>query len=299
MSDKQLLQLDLNLLKVFETLFLEQNMSRTAEVLFITPSAVSHAMRRLREALQDPLFERQGNQMKPTSACIRIAPQIMENLNSLRKSLQQFTAFDPDKSEQQFTIAIHDALESLYIPPLHQKISTISETLSLSCVQMERGQLQRQLSAGQADLAIDVALPMQSPINHQRISDDNFLVLHRKSHEHEAIRLTRKAYLNGKHLTVSNRPSGRVVEDINLQQQSINRKIAMRCQNYQTAKAILKQSDLFLTAPELIARSLLDEDLHIQPLPINVPNIEIHLYWHENTEHDGAINWLKQQIISL
>ena len=160
MSEKALKKLDLNLLKIFETMFLEQNMSRTAESLFLTPSAVSHAMRRLREALDDPLFERQGNKMVPTSACIRIAPQVLESLNALRKSLQQFSFFDPTTSEQQFTLAIHDALEPLYAPELFQKLSETSSTLGLSCIKLERQQLQRQLSSGQADLAID-GLPMK------------------------------------------------------------------------------------------------------------------------------------------
>lgn len=294
MSDKALKHLDLNLLKIFETMYLEQNMSRTAESLYITPSAVSHAMRRLRETLQDPLFERQGNKMVPTSACLRIAPKIMENLSALRKSLQQFSDFDPQQSEQQFTLAIHDALEPLYVPALFQKLSEVSPLLGVSCIKLERQQLQRQLSSGQADLAIDVALPMQSPVNHCMLASDRFVILRRKSMQQK---LSRDLYVNSRHLTVSNRPTGRVIEDINLQQQSINRKIATRCQSYHTAKVILKQHDFLLTAPELIATSLLDDELVIDTIPFDVPNIQIHLYWHENTENDAAINWLKDLII--
>ena len=59
-------QLDLNLLKVFRSLYEEQNMSRTAEALHLTPSAISHAVRRLRDALGDPLFQRAQNRMVPT-----------------------------------------------------------------------------------------------------------------------------------------------------------------------------------------------------------------------------------------
>lgn len=295
MSEKALQKLDLNLLKIFETMYLEQNMSRTAETLFLTPSAVSHAMRRLRESLEDPLFERQGNKMVPTSACLRIAPQILENLNSLRKSLQQFSDFDPKVSEQQFTLAIHDALEPLYVPELFQQLSAVSSTLGVSCIKLERQQLQRQLSSGLADLAIDVAMPLQSPIAHRMIASDQFVILRRRSMQDK---LTREIYIKSRHVTVSNRPTGRVIEDINLQQQSINRKIATRCQSYHTAKVILKQHDFLLTVPELIAKSLLDEDLMIDAIPFKVPNIEIHLYWHENTASDAAINWLKDLIIS-
>lgn len=296
-------QLDLNLLKVFEVLFQEQNMTRTAEALFLSPSAVSHAIKRLREALGDPLFERQGNQMKPTSACLRIAPIIFEQLVSLRKSLQQFSVFDPQSAEQTFTIAVHDALESLFIPTLLAKIKSTSAKLGLSCIQLDRPNLTRQLATGIADVAIDVAMPLKRPIQHQKLSEDKFVVMmginQTQNHQTQKNELSKAAYLEREHLTVSNRPSGRVVEDIDLQRQSINRHVAMRCQSYHTAKAILKQTDLLLTLPSSIALMLKDQDLEILPLPITVPSIETHLYWHENTMQDSAINWLKEQIVTV
>ena len=296
MNEKTLQKLDLNLLKVFETMYQEQNMTRTAESLFLTPSAVSHAMRRLREALGDPLFERQGNRMQPTSACVRIAPTILENLNSLKTALRQFADFDPEASEQQFTLAIHDALEPLFIPRLLQTLQRFSPKLRLACSKLQRHQLQRQLSSGQADLAIDVALPMQRPIEHCPIATDRLVILRRRA---MAVSMSKATYTSANHVTVSNRPTGRVMEDINLQQQSIHRKVAIRCQSYHTAKALLKQDDYLLTVPQLIAQSLIDDTLVIDEIPFAVPAIEIHLYWHENANSDNAIRWFKEQVISL
>ena len=63
--------MDLNLLRVFETVYREQHLTRAAEALALTPSAVSHALRRLREQLGDPLFVRDGKLMRPTPACLR------------------------------------------------------------------------------------------------------------------------------------------------------------------------------------------------------------------------------------
>lgn len=83
-------KLDLNLLKIFASIYQEQNMSRTAELLHITPSAVSHALKRLREALDDPLFVRSNNQMLPTSVCQQMAPLIIDNLSRLRQILQHW-----------------------------------------------------------------------------------------------------------------------------------------------------------------------------------------------------------------
>lgn len=298
MKESSLQQLDLNLLKVFEVLYAEQNMTRSADVLFMTPSAVSHAIKRLRDALQDPLFERKGTKMLPTPVCRRIAPQLLSHLSGLRTTLQQFTEFRPAETPYTFRISIHDALESLYIPTLFDQLQTTSRDLYLSCIQLDRQQVQRQLASGQIDVAIDVALPIQAPINHMHLSSDKFAVLASRTHV-DSNELTKEDYLVAQHIAVSNRPTGRVIEDIHLQQLGLNRNIVLRCQNFHTAKALLKDSKRLLTAPISIAQMLLEEDLLLFPIPIALPEIDIHLYWHKQTENDSATQWLRRQIFSM
>ncbi len=53
-------RLDLNLLRVFDAVFRERHLTRAAQALALTPSAVSHAVRRLREHVGEPLFVREG-----------------------------------------------------------------------------------------------------------------------------------------------------------------------------------------------------------------------------------------------
>ena len=78
---------------MYESIYQEQNMSRAADVLHITPPAVSHALKRLREYLCDPLFQRSNNRMLPRPACQRMAPQIIDNLTRLRQILQYWGEF--------------------------------------------------------------------------------------------------------------------------------------------------------------------------------------------------------------
>lgn len=298
MKEASLSQLDLNLLKVFEVLYVEQNMTRAAEVLFMTPSAVSHAMKRLRAALQDTLFERKGHKMLPTPTCRRIAPQILGHLSGLRTTLQQFTEFSPQESPYTFRISIHDALESLYIPPLFAQLQAISPGLRLHCIQLDRQQVSRQLASGQVDVAIDVALPVQAPINHVHLSSDSFVVLG-NTRFYKAATMDEHTYLSASHIAVSSRPSGRVIEDIHLQKLGIERDIALRCQNFYSAKAQLTESDLLLTAPISIASAIIDEPIRMWQIPINVPQIDVHLYWHKQTEQDSVTKWLREQIMSM
>ena len=290
-------QLDLNLLKVFECLYLERNMSSAAKILFISPSAVSHAVKRLRSALNDELFVRQGQTMQPTVLCQQLAPKLIETLNSLRQVLLTAGEFDLTKTTQTFNLAIHDALEPLVVPELHQTLMSQAPLASMTSVKIDRSDMARQLTTNQIDAAIDIALPIKLPIRHLVLSSDRFAVL--LSREHQlGKKLSEQDYLKQKHLVVSSRAIGNVLEDFAFLQLGINRQIDMRCQNYLTAKSLLKSSNLLLTLPKIIANQLLDDDLQLLELPIDLPPVVTHLYWHQNTEQDAAQTWFRDKVQS-
>lgn len=289
-------QLDFNLLKVFECLYQERNMSLAAKLLFISPSAVSHAIKRLRLALNDELFVRQGQLMQPTPACQRMAPQLLDALEKLRQILQACGDFDLSRTSQTFKLAIPDALESLILPKISQVLMAEAPSAKLNSTKLVREDMQRKLSANQIDIAIDIALPHKTPIKHLKLSSDKFCVLHSK-HHHLVEHITPDDYLLARHIAVSNRASGAVVEDYALLQQGINRSISVRCQSYQAAKELLKVSDHLLTVPSLIANKLLDNELVIKQLPYTIPPVSTHLYWHQNTDQDDALVWLRKKIV--
>lgn len=297
-DQKRIQQLDFNLLKVFESLYLEQNMTRTAEQLHITPSAVSHAVKRLRECLQDPLFERSSNRMLPTAACQRMAPLIIDNLSRLRQILQQWGEFEPSTSTHHFRIALHDALEPSILPRLADVLHQQAPQVTFASVKVERGQLTRELASGHVDVAFDVALPIKPPVLHRKLIDESFCILLNAKHQlNDNLNSTR--YFNARHISVSNRASGAAIEDLMLQEQGLARKIAIRCQNFYAAKEILKGSDLLLTLPTRLAMRLCDAQLRILPLPFDFPSVSTHLYWHRNTEQDAALQWFRDRLFAL
>jgi len=310
---RQFQQLDLNLLKVFEALYIEQNMTTVAQTLHITPSAVSHAIKRLRSAMhasysqhqiaaqpgdskEDPLFVRKGQQMQPTVLCQRIAPKLIANLQQMRTILQQGGKFDPLTTEQTFTIAIPNALESLFMPALYQQLAPKLPQAQFACINLQREHIARQLATREVDMAIDVARAIESPIMHKKLSSDPLVVLCRTGRKS----LSLNEYLAAQHVVVSHRPIGRVLEDFALLQQGHNRQVTLRCQNYQTARDIVTQSDLLLTLPSLLAKNLITPDyaesLECHALPVAIADIETHIYWHDTAGEDEAMHWLREQI---
>jgi len=293
---KRLQQLDLNLLKVFQTLYQEQSMTRTAEVLHITPSAVSHAIKRLRDALGDPLFLRSKNKMLPTPTCQRMAPLIIDNQTRLQRILQQWGEFEASVSEHHFRIGMHDSLEPVIAPQLTNLFAKIAPKAGFSSIKVDRTNLVGDLAAGHIDVAIDVALPMSLALQRYELVNSEFVVLLRKQHS-LLNDLNHQNYFAANHLTVSNRPTGVTAEDSLFQKKGLERHSNVRCQSYWAAKEILRTSDLLLTLPAVLARHLIDPSLAIVPTPFKLPMFASNLYWHSNSQDDPAMNWLRSLFI--
>jgi DNA-binding transcriptional LysR family regulator len=255
-------------------------------------------LKRLRECLDDPLFQRSRNRMLPTPACQRMAPLIIDNLTRLRQILQHWGEFQPDTSQHHFRIGMHYALEPYILPLLTKKLLAHAPNTTFASVKVDREHLTRELGAGHIDMAFDVALPIKPPVLHKKLNNDEFCVLLRKSHP-LANNLSQSAYFSAKHIGVSNRPSGAAAEDLLFQQQGLAREISIRCQNYAAAKAMVEQSDYLLTLPRQLALQLPRQGVQLCPLPFEGSHIETHLYWHKNTEQDAALSWLREQLYGL
>jgi len=295
-DNKRIHQLDLNLLKVFKTLYSEQNMTRAADLLHLTPSAVSHAVKRLRFALDDELFVRSQNKMVPTPACQRMAPTIIDNLTRLQQALQQWGTFDAETSDYHFHIGMHDALEPSIVPQLAKLLSRRAPNVGFSSIKLDRANIERELGSGNMDLAIDVAVPVKAPVKRLEIFAAGFRVLMRQDHPY-ADQLTKKNYLDATHITVSNRPNGMTAEDSLFQDKGVERQSQIRCQNYFAAREVVRDSDQILTVPKLLAMRLVNKGLVMMPVPFDLSPFPTSLYWHEHTEGDAALQWLRDLII--
>jgi len=77
----------------------------------------------------------------------------------------------------------------------------------------------------------------------------------------------------------------------------LQRRIRLRCQHYFAACRVASQTDLALTMPERLARVVNQQfGNQMLPFPLQMPSLDIHLYWHANVDNDPASIWLRGQI---
>ncbi len=294
MHENNLARLDLNLFVVFEAIYREGSISRAARGLNLTQPAVSHALGRLRDRLQDPLFVRRGNQMVPTPRARALAEPVREALSGLQHCLAGEGAFDPATARRGFSLGLRDGLEACILPPLIRYLEQQAPGIDISSLTVARRDMVQELAAGRLDLAMDVQLPTGDDIRQQALLEVPLVVLMRRDHPLAAGGLTLKRYLAARHVLVSSRRRGPGLEDFGLAQAGYLRTLALRCQHYQAALEVVAATDLLLTLPEMLAQRLADgQRFLIRRLPVALPAMALYLYWHRDQDNDAAHQWLR------
>lgn len=291
-------KVDLNLFIVLEAIYAEGSITRASLKMNLTQPAISHALNRLRQLFDDPLFERQGHVMTPTPLTRSIIDQVRRALRGFEVTLSGAAHFDPASSERSFSLAVRDVLEASVLPGLMAGISAAAPSATLNTLQVSRRELESELAAGTLDAAIDVLLPLPNEVRRAQLAGDQTVVLVRRGHPLVKRRaLTLDTYLEMAHIQTSSRRRGPGLEDVELSRQGLQRKIRLRCQHYFAACRVVSQTDLALTMPDRLARIVNQQfNNQILALPLAMPSLDVYLYWHANVDNDPANTWLRAQI---
>ena len=276
-------RVDLNLLVVLDAIVAEGGVSRAAERLNLTQPAVSHALARLRELFDDPLFVREGRNLAPTAltkapgraaAPVAAGPRYADRAG---RELRSGTERDG------FTVSMRDPMEVLILPRMMKRFARAAPRIDLRTVQVRRRGIETGLADGTLDAALDVALPLSERIHRQRVSADRFVVAARKAHPRVRPGFTLATYLAEKHVMVTSRRRGPGAEDIELGQHGQRRHVSLRCRNYLAAFRVVAGSDLVLTMPARYAPLLAAGSAAVRALamPLRMPTLDLFLYWHD------------------
>lgn len=284
---------DLNLLAVFDVVYRERNLTRAARILSLSQSAVSHALARLRERLGDPLFQRQGRGVVPTPRAEALAPDIQAALARLEEALRPGRGFEPARDLRRATIAMPDELEPFVLPQLAATLRAAAPEAVLASVRLDRAGMRSDMAAGRVDLCIDVGRPTDPDVRHALWRQHRFCVASARPR-----RLSAESYLASEHITVSSRRTGTTIEEFLLGQLGLQRRVALRCQNYEAACRVVAASELLLTMPRAYAELLREvTGIRILSMPIALPTIDLHLFWHRQSDSSPVKRWLREFLL--
>ena len=188
-------RIDLNLLAIFDTIYAEGSITRASRRLNLSQPAISHALGRLRQMIDDPLFTRHGRLMMPTPLARRMIEPIRQSLQTIEATLTKRDPFAPATAVKHFTVGTRDVLEAAILGALMRNVAAAVPRITISSVRAERRELERELSAGTLDAAIDVLLPLPEEVRRERLGTEWLTVVARRRHPNVGRRLTLKTYL--------------------------------------------------------------------------------------------------------
>ncbi|MBP0594422.1 LysR family transcriptional regulator [Paraburkholderia sp. LEh10] len=289
-------KLDLNLFVVFEAIYDKRNLTRAAEMLFITQPAVSNALARMRKAFDDPLFVSTPSGMVPTPLSENIIGRVREALQLLETSATEGDVFVPAAAERTFRLSMPDLTEAILLPALGEVLQQQAPGMRIESYFTPRSELAAALATGKIDFAIDVPLVHDPQLHQAPLGSDRYACMLRHDHPFAGDTLTMDDYLALGHIQVSSRRQGSGLVDAELHKLGKRRQMQMRVQHYMVAPLIALRTDLALTAPvQLLQRY----DARILELPFPLANVEWHLYWHRSGEQDQANRWVRGEVIRL
>lgn len=287
-------RLDLNLLQVLEAIHDEGGVTRAAERLNLSQSAISHSLARLRLLFGDPLFARDGRRLAATPLMRSLIGPLRQGLQSLDLLVANAGRFDPETAEAQYTISLRDPTETLMLPAIMSRIAKKTRRVDLRTVQVRRRNVETALANGTVSLAIDIALPLSDNVRRQKLAADRLVVVARRGHPALRHGLTLETYLTQQHVMVTSRRQGPGLEDVELSKRGLKRHVRLRCRNYLAALRAVAETDLMLTMAERYA-TILTPGLRSQtvPVPFRTPTLDLYLYWHASADGDAANRWLR------
>jgi len=289
-------KIDLNLFVVFDALYRERSVSRTAMVLNLSQPAVSNALARLRNTFDDPLFVRVKGGVAPTPIADTVVDDVRKALTLLKRSIEVSAGFNPTSSDKTFQLGMNDLAESLLLPKLRLHLREVAPKVSVTSYYVDRRAGAEELKSGLIDLMVDAPLIDTSDLGSKPLSSLPYVVAMRRDHPLTGRPLSVEDYLESEHIHVSSRRKGAGQTDLALHSMGLDRTVKMRVQNFLVAARITLETDLLWTVPKVLADAL---PLHRTELPFRVEPMRLYMFWHKQAKDDPSNIWIRETIAQL
>ncbi len=298
MADLQ--HLDLNLLRVFDAVARERHVTRAAEKLNLSQPAVSNALARLRQSLNDELFLRRPGGVEPTSLALSLAGPVGEVLDRLRQTLAVHAPFDPATTDRIFTVAFSEYAEVVLAPQLLEVMAKDAPRALLAVRHADRTNAQDLLESGEAEMAVAVLPEPPALYTRVRLLPEAFLTLMRAGHALAEGPLTLERFTAYPHLLHSANGSRDGALDGPLNDAGFPRRLGAVVGHLGVVPEILARTDMVMTLSARLAMRMSEAyGLAVRPCPVEIKHTRLSLVFHRRFEADSGHAWLRRTLLAV
>ena len=288
---------DLNLLPVLLVMMEERNVTRAAERLGITQPALSNALNRLRETLNDPLFIRERYGMRPTPKAEQLAQVVGAALSSIDKVILGQQDFDPLNATRLFTLAPNSYVEFIMMPAIVARLRSCAPGIRLRLTPFGNDVTETGVISGNTDMVLGRIVEPPDNLVVQHLMNEGLACVIRADHPLVGEKLSAEQYEQLKHVNVL--PPGRMRAGLYqaLEQRGLRRQVAVSVTHFLAVPEMIAVTDYCATLPRLICQHLSrDERLRIVPAPVDLGTFPVEMGWHARYRDDPAHRWFRTLI---
>lgn len=290
---------DLNLLRLFDTVYRTRNISRAAEQLGMSQPATSQALTRLRTALGDHLFERTPGGVRPTPRAERLAHSVQAGLALLEAGLDDEDAFDPRTSSAELRLHLTDIGEARFLPALMAELQRSAPGMQVKTTAWPKEQIPQALDNGLIHFAIGFLPEVENTAKVELLTDRYVLVMRAG---HPLADAVGRRSLSLDHLrrldlvsVQSHVQTLRILHSLDL-----DKRIRLLTSTFLALPAIVRDTDLAVLMPEAIATGFEPaERFRIVEARLPAGDFTVALHWSRRHEHAPMQGWARELLVRL
>lgn len=289
---------DLNLLVMFDALMETRSVSAAAALLFIGQPAASHALARLRELFQDPLFVRSGGGMSPTPRALALAGTVRDILGQAQAAIAAAPLFEPARAQGHLRLAMPDSLEALLLPDLLERLRQEAPGLEVQVLALPARRLTEALDQGEIDLAIAGVLPpLHEWHEHELLLEAEFDCVYAPAQLGLPDVLGLAELAQQRHLvTTYTAELGSRLEAV-LEEAGLQRPVGAAVSGLLAIPPILKRLPYVSVLPSLLS-SVLSQDPALRLVPLSIEGLRspVLMLWHRRLSADPLQGYLRSRV---
>lgn len=286
---------DLNLLVALDALLTERSVTRAADRLNVTQSAMSASLKRLREAFGDDLLVQSGRNMIPTTNALVLAPRVNEELLRLRSLLSTGTAFDPGNSTRRFRIAASDYITTVLLVPVQRLLEVEAPGISME-ISLPEDATADKLAKGDFDLVLTPSEFVAPDHPSQLLFEERQVLVGCKDNPVFAGAIDIETFKSARHAAVRIDGRNTYIENA-LDKMGLGFRPEIIAPSFIQLPYFLPGTNLIALMHERLARQMAEIlPLAIAPPPFSIPLMQEMAQFHSARSADDGLLWLLSRL---
>lgn len=290
-------RLDMNLLAVLDILLETRSVTQAAKKMFITQSAMSNALGRLRVFFDDPLLVQVGRKMELSPLSETLRDPVREIMARVEIATQIRPNFDPATDTRSFSIVISDYSLAILGPQLSQRIAANAPNIQLN-LRPQIADPSTLLDRGEVDLLIIPDFLGNDQHAHQNLFEDELAVLVSSDGCHANAPMTRDSFMAAQHVLMEPFSGQQSFSTLMMLEAGLAPKKSISTFLFTSIPHLVRGTDrVALIQRHLAELAMVQGGVEIKPSPIKFPKLKQSIRWHAHRSTDPGLVWLRDLIV--